>query len=857
MIGLFSDLSPTEARIGGLDTALLHRLQCKACPLAKVACKSPNMPATGAKKPLVYVLGEAPGATEDMRNEQFVGESGRLLRSNIPERFKGRLRFNNTVRCRPPDNRTPTEIEVECCRPSIVSDIEATKPVAIFGFGNVPLEWVTHGGYNGITLWRGRRMPVKVGNHTCWYYPLFHPSFILHLRSQRPDSEEERVFKRDLKRAFAEVENLPAAEVHNRERAVEGIELITAGGTKGLKQLKEALAWAVQQPLVGLDYETNGLRPYKAGAKVLTAALGTEERSFAFGIQHPEAPWSKTELPEVIALWKNFLAKAKGVKTVHNLAFEMEWTGVMYGAEYLRASKWDDTMTLGRILDERRGGLSLEFLVQQHFGFNLKALSQLDRSKLEEYSLEVVLHYNALDAKYHALLREELYRRVKAEDLLEAHHHGLRRVPTVVLSQMKGLPVDQAEVLKLYDKYDKRLKEGRKKVSAISVVKEFERRTGQKFNPLSTHDVLRLLRDVLKRKEVFVTDKYSKQEKLSADEKVLTAIAEKGGDEGFSKAIIALRKDNKRMSTYIEPMLASVEGSLIYPDGLLHTQFNTNFTRTGRLSSDSPNLQNYPKRNDEAKEVRRPIAAPPGCVAMAFDFGQLEARVIAMFTRDKTFCKALWERYDVHQEWAERIARSYPDRIGGKKNLTDKKVMKDFRTDIKNQWTFPLFFGAQLKSAAGYLKIPEYVIKKHYNEFWKQFSGVKAWQENLLGFYRANGYVECLTGLRRYGPLSVNKVYNTPVQGTAAELVMDAMGRLSETGDPVLQPEINIHDDLTFLRVPEKQAEEVAEKIITEMLRFPDFPWINVPMTVEMSMGKNWLELEEFGTFSSDTWFKR
>src|SRR5262249_26087596 len=143
--------------------------------------------------------------------------------------------------------------------------------------------------------------------------------------------------------------------------------------------------------------------------------------------------------------------------------------------------------------------------------------------------------------------------------------------------------------------------------------------------------------------------------------------------------------------------------SVIYPDKLVHAQFNTFFAETGRLSCEDPNLQFFPKREEATRELRLPISAPPGCYVLAIDYGQIEARVIAMFTKDKNFVKSLWERYDVHMEWAERLSRAYPNRVGGSKNFTDKKVMKNFRTDIKNQWTFPLFFGAKLESAAGFL----------------------------------------------------------------------------------------------------------------------------------------------------------
>jgi len=243
---------------------------------------------------------------------------------------------------------------------------------------------------------------------------------------------------------------------------------------------------------------------------------------------------------------------------------------------------------------------------------------------------------------------------------------------------------------------------------------------------------------------------------------------------------------------------------------------------------------------------------------VAIDYGQIEARVIAMFSKDKAFVKALWDRYDVHGAWAEKIARVYPKRIGGKKFLTDTKVMKAFRTDIKNQWTFPLFFGAQLESAAGYLKIPPEELTKSYRGFQKEFKGVFEWQDELMEFYHEHGYVENLFGRRRRAPLSKNEVINSPVQGTACELIMDGMNRLSEkateTGDYNYQPVLNVHDELVF-SFPTEEIDTYLDHVITEMLDMP-FDFINVPITLEVSIGKNLLDMTEILVASSDDWGK-
>lgn len=860
---LLTDAPAPTNRIEGVDVKMLHQMQCQVCPLNKVTSnKHPQMPASGTPEPIVYIFGEAPGADEDAAGEQFVGESGSVLRRHMPREFRGHMRFNNVVRTRPPDNRTPTQVEVECCRPSVQKDIEATQPVAIFGFGNVPLDWVC--GSTGITMWRGRKLPVQVGTHKCWYYPMLHPAYLLHLPQRNVaggfNNEEERMFALDIKVACEELQHLPEPVIHTEVMVRKDVEIVMNCDDAGLKRITEFLVWAAKQPVVGVDYETNCLRPYKKDAKVLSASVSDGVKTLAWPFDHPDANWSTKNRHKLGEAWKEFLRTARGVKVAHNLAFELEWTGVMFDQSLVRAGRWEDTAVQASVIDERTGRqkagpLSLEFLIIQYFGFNLKALSSLDKENMESEPLGAILMYNGPDAKYAALLWHRQAQVIKAEGLEEPYQLSLRRVPTVVLSQIKGVPVDQKAVAEFAERYGKRVAETTKKLLMLPEMQQFRQHIGRPFNPKSNSDALTLFKDVLNLKdEIMVEDKYTGGYRYSTDESVLSKIK-----MPVAELLLEFRADSKCKSTYIDPLSPDNDKTVIYPDGLLHTSYNTYFAETGRLSSDAPNLQNFPKRDDEQKEIRRVVAAEPGNICLALDYGQIEARVIAMFTKDKLFVKSLWERHDIHMDWAEAIAWDYPSRVGGRKVLADKtskeykKAMKDFRTDIKNQWTFPLFFGARLSSVSEYLKIPENYIEPHFRRFWKEFSGVKDWQENLLEFYQHNGYVECLTKRRRHGPLSINKVFNSPVQGTAADIVLDGMCRISELNQWELQPEFNIHDDLTLVRVPEEEVDNIAEIVITEMLSVP-FDFINVPITVEMSIGPNWGELKEVQTFSSDTW---
>lgn len=744
-----------------------------------------------------------------------------------------------------------------CCRPSVIEDIVGSKPRVIFGLGETVLEWMVGAGQN-IAHWRGRRMPVDVGGHLCWFYPFEDPTDILRWqdapKTRSKGIEGERVLKFDLKRALGELDKLPKPVVHTRETVDDGIE--TLDGSPGdLARLEKLLRWAVKQPITGVDYETKGLRPYMKGAKILTAAAGTPTTSFSFALGHRQAKWSPRELERVEELWLKFI-RSRVRKAVHFLRFELEWTAFMYGWELTRSPGWNGTESQAVVLDDRVGGrdkggpLSLNFLVRQHFGLDLKGLSGgLDKSDLDNEPLKDVLWYNAGDAKYHCLVFIEQEKRIQASGMEHLYQEMLARVPTTVLTQLKGLPIEPMVTNELVAKYEGRIGEIQKGLSADKHAAQFADKYKRPFKPMSDTDCTKMFKDMLERREGF-----RGEDNYAVDEDVLEKIG-----LPICELIVALRKENKKLSTYMYRNDEKKGKTVIWPDGLLHPNFNTTSVRTKRTSADDPNVQNVPKRDEEAKEVRRQIRAPDGHLMVSVDYGQIQARNIAMESKDKTFVQALWDRYDVHGHWAERLARAYPSRIGGRQYLTDKKVMKAFRNDpIKSGWTFSLFFGGQLKGVSEYCEIPEHVLKPELKQFQRDFAGVFEWHERLRKFYETHGYVEDSFGFRHNAPLSFNQIINSPIQSLEALFVCRGWNNLSrlavETGDYYYQPNAMIHDDLTFVS-PIKRVEKYVETYVTEMLNV-DFPFLNVPITLEASIGEDLMHMEEVLVASSDDWKK-
>ena len=337
------------------------------------------------------------------------------------------------------------------------------------------------------------------------------------------------------------------------------------------------------------------------------------------------------------------------------MIFELEWTGKVFGKEFVRAGKWECTQTQASTLDERPHGtkpgpLSLEFLSMVRYGLNIKQLAPVDRKHLDKVPLPNVLEYNALDARTHCKLAIDQRKDIKEQGLSKAHGYMLRRVPALALSQLKGLPVSQKYVRDLDRKYTTRIAETKKEIAAHKHAKLFKQIKNREFGPLAPKDAIELYRDILKRKEVHLevkakdinrkqeaanqdfgsSDEAAEDQKDSANKAVLKAI---GGR--LPNLILRVREANKRHSSYVIKMMAGHDKSKLWPDGLIHPVFNTWKARTGRMSAEEPSVQNWPKRDGEAREVRKPIVADKDCMIIAVDYGQIEARVIAMYTKTK------------------------------------------------------------------------------------------------------------------------------------------------------------------------------------------------------------------------------
>jgi DNA polymerase I-like protein with 3'-5' exonuclease and polymerase domains/uracil-DNA glycosylase len=843
---------------------MMHQLGCRICPRANQSCRTPQMKPSGSREPLVYMLGLQPDREDDEDDAQFSPDSrgGRLLRAYMPEDVEpSDIRWNYIVRTRG-DGTPPTPAMIECCRKSIEQDIIESQPVAIWGFGDTVLKWVRPG--QRIADLRGRRFPVRFGDFVTWYYCFDDPGLLRQpVKTKwgwKVDPERERSFRFDLRRAVNLMEYGDEPEHHTNSQAFAGIEVITRQ-SGGLARVLEILKEASQQDVIGYDYETSKIRPYEqrhAAIKPMILSLGLAwgDKSYAFGLNHRQAGWSPAELRKIEDGITELLMSPAG-KAAHNLAFELEWTGVKFGHQYIRDNNWEDSLSQAFILDERTGGrkqkngpASLHFHCLLHFGVPLKDLSpEIDSNSKKDMAaqpLAAILPYNALDAKYHLKTYFSQMKQLQREQLVDAYRMKVRQVQTVSLTQIKGAPIDADENQRFYEIYAPRVAEAEKEIVKSPHYKAFQLKTNRFFNPASDPDMQIMLKDIVK-----ANIEVDKDGNISTEREVLEKVR-----DPIIKPILAHRRASKALSTYVLPLRPDSEDNY---DGTIHTILNTTVARTGRLSSEAPNIQNFPVRDPEMGKVRAQIADKiDGKLVMKVDYGQIEARVIAMVSRDAAFVKALWERYDIHMAWALKIYEAAPYVLKrwpqGDDYPTMDKRMKALRTAVKNEWTFPLFFGAQLSGVARFLEVQERDLIDLRDEWWDTFKGVKAWQEKLKAEYRETNEITYITGRKARGPISENQLFNYPIQGPTCDIIMNAMDRVSRRSldDWNYQPIFQIHDDLTFL-LPEKGIEDYADNIISDMLAVP-FDFVNVPITLEVAIGPNWHDVHSEGDFSSDNW---
>ena len=329
--------------------------------------------------------------------------------------------------------------------------------------------------------------------------------------------------------------------------------------------------------------------------------------------------------------------------------------------------------------------------------------------------------------------------------------------------------------------------------------------------------------------------KKTKTGQFSTDEATLSALAPK---HPIIAEVMEYREASKLLSTYIIALPAAISPV----DGRIHTTFYQLATSTGRLNSQDPNLQNIPIRTAQGREIRRAFVPREGDYKLlSADYSQIELRILAALTQDPGLLEALTSGEDIHRATAARVF-----------GLPLADVTKAQRNQAK-MVNYGISYGISAFGLAQRLGIPRSDAKVLIDGYFAQYPGIKKYMTDTVAHARERGYVETITGRRRYLPdlrsanatvraAAERNAINMPIQGSSADLIKIAMvqiARVAREENWRTKLLLQVHDELVFdLYLPEK--ERVLEVVQDRMKHaLPDLP---VPIEVETGLGANWLE---------------
>ena len=278
----------------------------------------------------------------------------------------------------------------------------------------------------------------------------------------------------------------------------------------------------------------------------------------------------------------------------------------------------------------------------------------------------------------------------------------------------------------------------------------------------------------------------------------------------------------------------------IKEDGRIHTTFQNLVTATGRLSSTEPNLQNIPVRTDLGAEIRKMFVPRPGCVLVDADYSQIELRVLAHIADDKTMQQAFCSGEDIHTATAAQVFR------------VDKSQVTPLQRRHAKAVNFGIVYGISEFSLAEDIGVSRYEAREYIDNYLETYHGVRDYMKNIVAEARETGYTTTLYGRRRYIPELKSSNYNirqgaerialnTPIQGSAADLIKLAMIRVENALNqhyPQAKLLLQVHDEL-IVECPEDIAEAVADLVSTEMEQVAA---LRVPLTAEAKYGKSWYD---------------
>lgn len=571
---------------------------------------------------------------------------------------------------------------------------------------------------------------------------------------------------------------------------------------------------------ISFDTETTGIDAHQAELVGLSFSVKAGEAYYI------PLPADQAQAKNKLEYFRDILENPSISKVGQNIKYDMtmmKW----YGIE-LEGFLYDTMIT--HYLCEPDLRHKLDYLTESYLDYKMVPIEELigkggkNQLSMRDVSIEKVKEYAAEDADL-TLQMVPILQKMMAENELDDLYKQIEEPLIRVLCDL------EYEGIRINGDF---LNEYSKELDKLILEKEQEiyRNAGVQFNISSPRQVGEVLFDRLK---VPYRWKKTSSGQYSTDFDKLSELA---GEHIVIDTILEHRKLSKLKSTYVDAL-----PTMINPrTGRVHSNFNQARAATGRLSSENPNLQNIPIRDEAGREIRKAfIPRNDDYILLAADYSQIELRIIAEISDDQSMLDAFVAGNDFHKATAAKVY-----------GVSYDEVTSDQRRNAKTV-NFSITYGAGATNLSRQLGISRKEATELIKSYFKEFSGLKNYMDTTVNSARELGYVKTLLGRRR-NLRDINSrnsltssnaervAINTPIQGTAADMIKIAMINIHKSfKEQNLQSKmvLQVHDELVFdVYKPEL---ELVKTIISDKMRTA-IPGLKVPILVEMGVGNNWLE---------------
>ena len=574
--------------------------------------------------------------------------------------------------------------------------------------------------------------------------------------------------------------------------------------------------------VVAIDVETSDLSPRQGHIVGFSISSGPD-RSWYVPVRHRYFGFQAEGQPDAVFVFARLAEALKGRKLLgHHLKFDLAF---LHREGVTATGVPEDTMLAAYVLDPTRSN-GLKELARLELGMQATTFEQVTgKGNFADVPLDQAAEYAGQDVILPWLLRERFAATFASHPSLAALYETLEMplMPLLLEMETTGIGLNRGYLGELQKDLLARLNQLEIRIHEYA---------GGPFNVNSNKQ----LQEVLFTKLALPSPKRTKTG-LSTDGEVLEQLAE---SHPIANLLLEYRELAKLKSTYADSLADLVDQRT----GLIHTHFNQTITATGRLSSSNPNLQNIPIKTEWGRKVRRAFVPPvAGQSLLSIDYSQIELRLLAHFSKDPSLIDAFRHGVDVHSVTAGRLFGKFPEAVTEDERKIGKTV------------NFGIIYGISAHGLARQLQIARGAAQSYIEQFFAGYPGVTAFFDRNLQEARQRGMVSTLWGRERPLPeladgsrnqrsFGERVARNTPLQGTAADLVKKAMldaAQALRRGGFQTRLILQIHDELVF-SAPQEELIEVSRLMTRTMEQVAE---LDVPLVCDAAIGPNLADLTE------------